>query len=91
LLHFTAAPTPQPPTNHPSRSKTWASFISTGSPNNWAGQEAYGSAAWPAYSLDDPMNIVWDANVTGLAYAERDTWRAAGIALINEFNVAFQR
>jgi len=72
-------------------SKSWASFISSGSPNGWLGQAAYGSADWPAYSVDAPMNIVWDANVTALAYAEPDTWRAEGIQLINEFNVAYQR
>jgi carboxylesterase type B len=69
-------------------SKTWASFINSGNPNGWIGQ---GPVSWPEYSVSAPMDIVWDANVTNLAYAEPDTWRAAGIDLINSFNAAYQR
>lgn len=32
--------------------------------------------------LDDPKNIVFDVNVTDLAYIEPDTFRADGIGFI---------
>ena len=35
------------------------------------------------------MDIVWDANVT--SYAEPDTFRAAGIKVINDNAIAYQR
>jgi len=70
-------------------SKSWASFIHSGNPNDWA--LPAGSPAWPVYSVNAPMNQVWDANVTGLAYAEPDTFRAQGQALINSFNIAYNR
>lgn len=72
-------------------SSSWASFINCGDPNGWLGQDATGTPDWPVYSVSAPENIVWDANVTALAYAEPDTFRAAGIALINSANVAYQR
>lgn len=72
-------------------SKSWASFISSGDPNGWLGRPA-GTPDWPEYGVGDAaMNIVWDANVTGLAYPEPDTWRSEGIALINEASIAYQR
>jgi len=71
-------------------SKSWASFISTMDPNGWTGRPA-SAPAWPQYTLSAPENIVWDANVTGLAVTEPDTFRAAGIKLINDLNFAYQR
>ncbi|KAH7348648.1 triacylglycerol lipase [Rhexocercosporidium sp. MPI-PUGE-AT-0058] len=59
-------------------SRMWASFIVDLDPNN----AAAGCVNWPKYTLDDPKNIVFDANVTNLAYAESDTYRAEGIAYI---------
>lgn len=38
---------------------------------------------WPAYTLDDPRNIVFDANVTDLAYVAPDTFRAEGIEFLS--------
>lgn len=32
--------------------------------------------------MDNPQNIVFDANVTNVAYVEPDTYRAEGIAYI---------
>lgn len=62
---------------------SWVSFVHDLDPNTWrstpAGKNVTGS--WPVYSVQNPQNFVWDANVT--SYAEPDTWRAAGIALIN--------
>lgn len=37
---------------------------------------------WPKYTLEDPKNIVFDVNVTDLAYIEPDTFRADGISFI---------
>lgn len=39
---------------------------------------------WPLYSLDNPQNIVFDVNVTDLAYPEPDTFRADGMNFIME-------
>jgi triacylglycerol lipase len=41
-----------------------------------------GNVPWPKYTLDDPKNIVFDVNVTDLAYVEPDYYRAAGIKYI---------
>ncbi|KAH7412997.1 triacylglycerol lipase [Cadophora sp. MPI-SDFR-AT-0126] len=60
-------------------SRMWASFIVDLDPNNAAGA---GCVNWPKYTLDDPKNIVFDANVTNVAYEEPDTYRAEGIAYI---------
>ena len=75
---------------------SWASFISELDPNAFrsggVGMEivknASGAAPWPNY-VDGPMDIVWDANVT--SHAEADTFRAAGIALINSASLLYQR
>lgn len=62
-------------------SSSWASFIHDGNPNGFQGR--YEDAdPWPVYSLENPQNIVWDANRTELAYAEDDTWRKEGIQFI---------
>jgi hypothetical protein len=34
---------------------------------------------WPEYTLENPRNMVFDVNVTNLAYVEPDTYRAEGI------------
>jgi hypothetical protein len=39
---------------------------------------------WPVYTLDAPQNIVFDTNVTCLAYLEPDTFRAEAIAYLSE-------
>lgn len=38
---------------------------------------------WPAYTVRGAENIVFDANVTDLAYREPDTYRAEGIAYLS--------
>lgn len=60
---------------------SWASFIYDLDPNGFSPRHA-SAATWPAYSMDDPQNIVWDANVTSLAYTEADTFRKEGIKWI---------
>ncbi|KAH8890481.1 triacylglycerol lipase [Thozetella sp. PMI_491] len=54
----------------------WASFISDLDPN----ASGASSVHWPVYQLEAPRNIVFDANATGLAYVEPDTYRAEAIA-----------
>ncbi|WPG99140.1 Lipase 1 [Acrodontium crateriforme] len=70
-------------------SSSWASFIYDLDPN-YHGRPA-GAPDWPRYTLDDPKNIVWDANVTNLAFAEPDTWRKAGIQAILDHALAYRR
>jgi hypothetical protein len=41
------------------------------------------NATWPAYTLDNPQNIVFDANKTGLVYTEPDIYRAEAIAYLS--------
>ncbi|KAI9982269.1 hypothetical protein PInf_008176 [Phytophthora infestans] len=59
--------------------RMWASFIVDQTPNN----NGVIDIEWPQYSLDDPQNIVFDANVTDLAYIEPDLFRAEAIAYIH--------
>jgi acetylcholinesterase len=61
---------------------SWVSFIHDLNPNDWNTRPA-NVTAWPKYSLSNPQNMVWDANVT--SHAEPDTFRAEGIKLINDY------
>lgn len=47
--------------------------------------------AWPQYSLDKPENIVWDANVSALAFVEPDTFREEGIRWILDHAEEYNR
>ena len=71
-------------------SSSWASFIHDLDPNGFKGRYA-DAAAWPMYSDGSPQNIVWDANVTALAYAEPDTWRKEGIQWILDHALDYHR
>ncbi|KAF2652181.1 alpha/beta-hydrolase [Lophiostoma macrostomum CBS 122681] len=55
-------------------SGAWTRFVAEGTPGDW----------WPRYEVG-AQNWVFDANVTGLGYAEDDTWRREGIELINSW------
>ncbi|KAF2729952.1 alpha/beta-hydrolase [Polyplosphaeria fusca] len=55
-------------------SGAWVGFVAEGRPGDW----------WPEYG--DGVNWVFDANVTGLGYEERDDWRAEGIELIGSWD-----
>ena len=74
---------------------SWASFMHDLDPNSFRssayGAKIAGSADnWPKYGTGSAaQNIVWDANVT--SHAEPDTFRAAGIDLINKGNLLFLR
>jgi carboxylesterase type B len=71
-------------------SSTWASFIHDRDPNSWRSRNET-SARWPIYELQDPKEIVWDANVTTLSYIEDDTYRAKGIRFILDHALAYRR
>lgn len=65
-------------------SRMWVSFVVNLDPNKHG---IAGVPKWPAYDINDGLgaqDMVFDANVTTLAYPERDTFRAEGIAFINE-------
>jgi Carboxylesterase family len=70
----------------------WVSFVSDLDPNSWrdGGEKWNGTEAmWPRYEGGNPMNIVFDANVS--SYAEADTYRLEGMRLINENNAGVYR
>lgn len=71
---------------------SWASFVTDLDPNSFRKENkgvAGGTERWPVYAAKDPMDYVFDANVS--IYAEPDTFRREGIALINSAAIAFQR
>lgn len=74
-------------------SASWASFIHDLDPNSFRqGSGVWADTPlWPAYSVSDPLDIVWDANVTGLAWVEPDTFRKEGIDTIISYNHVFMR
>ncbi|ESZ98506.1 putative extracellular lipase [Sclerotinia borealis F-4128] len=61
-------------------SRMWIGFVVGGDPN----VAGVSNVSWPSYTLDDPTNIVFDVNVTNLAYVEPDYFRAAGIKYISD-------
>ncbi|KAJ5101220.1 carboxylesterase family protein-like protein [Penicillium angulare] len=71
-------------------SNSWASFVHSLDPNDWSGRGRNATRTdWPAYKLESPMNMVWDANKT--SYVELDIWRREGIKWINEHALDYQR
>lgn len=71
-------------------SASWASFVYDLDPNSWTGRNA-STPMWPLYNNENPENIVWDANYTGLAYVEADTWRQSGIQWIIDHAISYKR
>jgi carboxylesterase type B len=65
----------------------WASFIHDLDPNSGVDADVY----WEGYGVDQPVDIVFDANVTALGYMEDDTWRKEGIDFINSVAKALWR
>jgi carboxylesterase type B len=61
-------------------SRMWSSFIVDQTPNN----NGVANVTWPEYTVDDPQIIVFDVNVTDLAYIEPDIYRAEAISFINK-------
>jgi hypothetical protein len=64
----------------------WVSFVHDLDPNSWRKTYAYNGSEelWPKYDNYNPLNYVFDANVT--SYAEPDTYRKEGMELINAHN-----
>ncbi|KAK7546631.1 Alpha/Beta hydrolase protein [Phyllosticta citricarpa] len=66
-------------------SSAWIRFFVDGNPNGAEGeglsQGGVETGPWGPYSVDEPTNFVFDANVT--SHVEPDTWRKEGIAWIN--------
>jgi hypothetical protein len=64
----------------------WVSFVHDLDPNSWRQTQAYHRPEgwWPQYDVSNPLDFVFDANVT--SYAEPDTYRKEGIDLINANN-----
>lgn len=69
-------------------SRMWISFVHDMDPN---GHGVAGTPQWPLYrdeGVGNGRNFVLDANVTGLGYAESDTWRAEAIQYLNDVAVS---
>ena len=66
-------------------SKMWVSFIHDLDPN-YSQKGEYGVPDWPEYSMGNPRDFVFDANVTGLATVEADTFRGEAVRYINQIN-----
>ncbi|PWY92122.1 carboxyesterase [Aspergillus heteromorphus CBS 117.55] len=64
----------------------WASFIHDLDPNSGIKNS---SVRWQPYGKDEPVDLVFDANVT--SYMEPDTWRKEGIDYINSVASAYWR
>ena len=71
-------------------SSSWASFIHDLDPNSFRLNDTV-TPLWPVYDNDDPRDLVWDADVSILAYVEPDTFRSEGISVINSLNSVFLR
>ncbi|KAI3528801.1 carboxylesterase [Colletotrichum filicis] len=63
-------------------SKMWVAFIHDTDPNVCSGPKT--GPTWPLYTVDEPNNIVFDVNRTGLAYVEEDNYRATEIEYLLE-------
>ncbi|KAH8661828.1 putative extracellular lipase [Ilyonectria robusta] len=67
--------------------RMWMSFAATHSPNNHKVKSF--RTAWPAYSLKNPRNMVFDGNAT--SFVEKDDWRTDALKLIIERSLDFGR
>lgn len=56
-------------------SRMWVSFITKGDPN----YNGVTNTTWPKYDVENPYNMAFDVNVTGIAYQEPDTYRTEQI------------
>lgn len=55
-------------------SRMWVSFVTTLEPNHHE-TPSHEEVVWPAYQVEGAQNIVFDANVTTLGYAQEDHYR----------------
>nr|POE58662.1 lipase 4 [Quercus suber] len=92
--HSTVNPFADKPPSYPAlarlMSRSWAAFIADLDPNADPSRPT-NTPPWPRYDLADPQDLVWDANVSSLAYPEPDTFRAAGIRWILDHALAYRR
>ncbi|KAF2144742.1 uncharacterized protein K452DRAFT_222508 [Aplosporella prunicola CBS 121167] len=61
-------------------SNSWVSFIVDGDPNGYNRQGRQNTGKWPKYDNSNPLDFVFDANVT--SHTEPDTYRKEGMKLI---------
>lgn len=66
-------------------SSMWASFIVDNDPNTSGQNTNY----WPSYELDNPLDFLFNANVT--SDTEPDTWREEAIQYIIDIASAYRR
>lgn len=66
--------------------RAYISFVHDGDPNTSRGNEST-LPFWPKYNLDEPQNIVLDANGS---YIEDDTYRKDEMAFMNEVSSVLQ-
>jgi carboxylesterase type B len=71
-------------------SSSWASFIHDLNPN-FSKHRLAAAPQWPVYDNAKPENIVWNAEVKGVATIEPDTFRKEGIAWILEHALLYHR
>jgi acetylcholinesterase len=64
-------------------SRQWVNFINDADPNLSISPNA-DTPRWPLYTLEQPDNIVFDVNVTGLAYTAEDNYRDEAIAYLQQ-------
>jgi len=95
-LHNSTRPFLNKPQNYIDLSRLmtncWANLVHDLDPNSFRTSNAAvagSTAMWPMYDVMNPMDYVSDTYVS--SYAEPDTYRAAGINLINEANIAMRR
>ncbi|OKL59938.1 hypothetical protein UA08_04862 [Talaromyces atroroseus] len=65
-------------------STAWISFVHDIDPNSNAFSDKRGinkeGLEWPVYGMENPSNMAFNVNVSGLAYIEPDTYRGSAIA-----------
>ncbi|KEY64161.1 hypothetical protein S7711_03454 [Stachybotrys chartarum IBT 7711] len=59
-------------------SKMWVAFMNKANPNLLSCK----NASWPLYTLDQPFNLVFDVNQTGLHYTAEDDYRKEEISYL---------
>ncbi|KAF2098905.1 alpha/beta-hydrolase [Rhizodiscina lignyota] len=64
--------------------RMWIGFISTGNPNS--ALDGVEAEHWPAYTLEEPMNYMFDANMTSHPFV--DTYRAEAINYLIDIIIA---
>ncbi|EMT66823.1 Lipase 4 [Fusarium odoratissimum] len=61
-------------------SRMWLSFANTLDPNNHKVPSV--NVSWPQWTPAEPRNIVFDGNLTSIAYIEKDDWREEAVNML---------